>query len=209
VAPWQEPREPRGSFAALGRQFTNMNALPHSTQVLEALPRVAPGLEKYCWLQAHLHERDVSADREFQRRFAGFYRVRRGEAWRRTFFEILQNHKGTNLAFSTALGQLARATGRVEASFASKLVATINPDQPVIDSVVLRNVGLRLPPLGAADRLDRIVLVHSQLANWYGLQLGSPAGAEVIRLFREAYPSAPISDTKALDLVLWQIRGAA
>lgn len=186
-----------------------MNALPHSTQVLAALPRVAPGLAKYCWLQAHLFDRDVSVDREFQRRFAGFYRVRRGEAWRRAFFEILQNHKGTNLRFSNALGQLAVATGRVEASFASKLVATINPDQPVIDSVVLRNVGLRLPPPGAADRLDRIVLVHSRLANWYTQQLGSAAGAEVIRLFREAYPSALISDTKALDLVLWQIRGTA
>jgi hypothetical protein len=186
--------------------LSSMNSLPSLTEITDALPRVKPGLAKYCWLQAHLSKRDVSIDREFQRRFAGFYRVRRGAEWRRTFFDILQTHKTTGLTFSTALHQLARETGRVEASFASKLVASISPDEPVIDSVVLHNVGLRLPPPTSADRLDRIVRVHSQLASWYREQLASATGADLLRLFREYYPGTPVSDTKALDLVLWQIR---
>lgn len=183
-----------------------MNALPHRSEIIAALPHVARGLEKYSWLQTQLPERDVSIDREFQRRFAGFYRVRRGSEWRRIYFDILQTHKSTGLTFSTALHQLARETGQVEASFASKLVASINPDEPVIDSVVLHNVGLQLPPPSAVDRLDRIVRVHAQLARWYKTQLGSSAGAALVRLFRECYPNAAITDTKALDLVLWQIR---
>lgn len=185
-----------------------MNAIPDGSQVLRALPRVAPGLEKYCWLQAQLIGRDVSTDAEYQRRFAGFYRVRRGTAWRQAFFQALQNHKTGSLVFADALGLLADATGRVEASFASKLVATIDPHQPVIDSVVLQNVGLRLPPPSASDRLAQIVRVHAQLGSWYHEQLASAAGAKVVHLFREAYPNVQVSDTKALDLVLWQIRDA-
>jgi hypothetical protein len=183
-----------------------MNALPDSSQVLKALPRVAPGLQKYCWLQTHLESRDVSIDRDYQRRFAGFYRVRRSAPWRQVFFQMLETHKGKQLTFSDALKLLNDTTGRVEASFASKLVATIDPHEPVIDSVVLDNVGLRLPPQSASNRLERIVEVHTILASWYREQLGSTAGAKVVGLFREAYPDVQVTDTKALDLVLWQIR---
>lgn len=183
-----------------------MNTLPDSSQVLKALPRVAPGLQKYTWLQTHLESRVVSVDRDYQRRFAGFYRVRRGAPWRQAFFQLLEMYKGKQLAFSDALKLLNDTTGRVEASFASKLVATIDPHQPVIDSVVLDNVGLRLPSQSASNRLERIVEVHSELASWYREQLGSTAGAKVVGLFREAYPDAQVTDTKALDLVLWQIR---
>jgi hypothetical protein len=47
--------------------------------------------------------------------------------------------------------ELHRTTGRCEASFASKLSATIGPTMPVIDSVVLRNLNLRLPPSGSSN----------------------------------------------------------
>jgi hypothetical protein len=104
---------------------------------------------------------------------------------------------------------LHAATGKLEASFASKLVATIDPDQPVIDSMVIDNVGLRLPPRTATDRLDGIIRLHATLARWYREQLGCAAGVEIVSQFRKAYPAAPVTDTKALDLVLWQIRGAA
>jgi hypothetical protein len=186
-----------------------MNALPDASEVIKALPRVDRGLAKYCWLQAELVSRDVSSDREYQRRYAGFYRVRRAAPWRSAFFLILQDRKMTGISFPEALQLLADRTGRIEASFASKLVATIDPDQPVIDSVVLQNVGLRLPPISAANRLERIVNLHAQLARWYRQQLASTAGAAILRLFRETYPGAVVSDAKALDLVLWQIRTTA
>src|SRR5262245_53339545 len=112
-------------------------ALPSSMQIDSALPRIAPGLQKYCWLQEQLLKRDVSSDPEYQRRFVGFYRVRRELAWRESFFELLESRKTQGLQFSEGLRRLADATGRIEASFASKLVASIDPDQPVIDSVVL------------------------------------------------------------------------
>ena len=47
------------------------------------------------------------------------------------------------------------------------------------------------------------------VVRWYREQLASAAGVNVVRLFREAYPDAHVSATKALDLVLWQIRDPA
>jgi hypothetical protein len=186
-----------------------MRELPDSKQVLAALPRVAPGLQKYCWLQSELPRRDVSRDTEFQRRFAGFYRVRRGTAWRHIYFDLLQSRKTSSVTFAEALRSLRDTTGKVEASFASKLVATIDPTQPVIDSIVFKNLGLTLPPRSAADRLEQLERMYALLSNWYREQVVSSGGRELIRLFRAAYPQAAVTDTKALDLVLWQIRPAA
>jgi hypothetical protein len=185
-----------------------MNVLPSAAHIRQALPRVAVGLEKYCWLQEELLRRDVSLDPEYRRRFIGFYRVRRRTDWLRVFFDTLQARKTNGISFQEALEVLASETGRIEASFASKLVATIDPDQPVIDSIVLRNVGLRLPARTAKTRMADIVALHRQLGQWYKEQLSSEVGAAAVRAFRTAYPNAQITDTKLLDLVLWQIRKA-
>ena len=110
-------------------------------QIERALPRVECGAGEYRQLQSELRDRDVSRDHDYQRRFVGFYRVRRDARWRDAFFQMLQSCKSQPLTIEAVLHRLHEATGQVEASFASKLVATINPNLPVIDSVVLRNLG--------------------------------------------------------------------
>jgi hypothetical protein len=142
-----------------------------------ALPLVGDGLEKYCWLRAALPNTDVSRDREFQRRFNGFYRVRRNQDWQSAFYPLLERQKTAPLPFADVLRQLHTSTGRVEASFASKLVATVEPDQPVIDAFVLENLGLRLPPTGPVEeRLARAVRCHDEIRSSYRQYLVTPAG---------------------------------
>jgi hypothetical protein len=92
------------------------------------------------WLQRELHVRDVARDEEYPTRFGGFYRVRRGSAWRQAFFGTLQDARRRPAAIGEILERLHRATNRIEASFSNKLVATVDPSQPVIDSVVFRNL---------------------------------------------------------------------
>lgn len=58
---------------------------------------------------------------------------------------LMPRPKREALPFHDVLRALHHATGRWEASFASKLVATFDPSKPMIDAVVLTNVGLRLP----------------------------------------------------------------
>ena len=65
-------------------------ALLNPLDVVVALPRIAPGLAKYQRIQARLYETDLRVDRDFQRAFNGFYRVRRGADWQQVFYALLE-----------------------------------------------------------------------------------------------------------------------
>ena len=122
------------------------------------------------------------------------------------FYQLLEQGKSSPVSFIDALKSLHASTGRVEASFASKLVATLDHDQPVIDSVVLRNLGLTLPASGSANRFAEIQGLHSELRELFVSYLTSDLGRELVSEFRRAYPDARVSEIKMLDLVLWQNR---
>ena len=173
----------------------------------QALPLAAAGLEKYCWLQATLATTDVAHDREFQTKFNGLYRVRRNSAWQSAFYSLLQHNKSTRQSFADVLRALHTATGSAEASFASKLVASVDPDMPVIDSFVLKNLGLRLPRTGPIElRLARIVELHDRIRRIFSDYLDSDMGRHLVARFEESYPDRDVRRVKMLDLILWKAR---
>ena len=89
-------------------------------------------LERYDRLQRSLLKVDVTSDRDFQSDFKSFYGVRRGTEWCESFFSILEREKNNPASsFREALAEIHGRTGRVEASFSSKLVATVDADRPV------------------------------------------------------------------------------
>jgi hypothetical protein len=175
-------------------------------EIETALPRVAAGLKKYLWLQAQRDTCDLRSNSEYRRRFNGFYRVRRGRDWQDKFFDLLERKKGQRIPFAEVLATLHRTTGRYEASFASKLLATIDPNMPVIDSMVLRNLNLRLPASSSTQRIARIQEIHTKLENCFKEFLATEMGRHLVGRFRAEYPTANITETKMLDLVLWQTR---
>jgi hypothetical protein len=69
----------------------------------------------------------------------------------------MESAKVTGIEFPEALREISRRTGRIEASFSSKLVATLSPTKPVIDRFVLENFELKLPRWGLHDRESRII----------------------------------------------------
>jgi hypothetical protein len=175
-------------------------------EIKTALPRVAAGLKKYLWLQAQRDTCDVRTNSEFRRRFNGFYRVRRGRDWQDSFFDLLERKKGQTIPFAEVLDTLRRTTGRYEASFASKLLATIDPNMPVIDSIVLRNLNLRLPASSSKQRTARIQELHNRLVACFKDFLATETGRHLVERFHTEYPTANITEVKMLDLVLWQTR---
>lgn len=146
-------------------------------------------------------------DPEFRRRFNAFYRVRRSSAeWQPHFFALMGRARTEGMGFADTLADLHRSTGRVEASFASKLYATLVPTAPVMDAVVLSNLGLKLPTADDPDRLQKIVRVHGELARCFSDFLATADSHYALSAFRKAYPEAAVTDVKALDLMLWQKR---
>lgn len=198
----ENPRNGRGLPAA----GDDMKIELTDDEVEAALQALEKRLPKYLVIQSRLRGCDVKTDADFRRAFNGFYRVRRGRAWQNAFYGLLERAKARPTTFRRTLDDLRAATGCWEASFASKLVATVDPSQPVIDSVVLRNVGIRLPPPGAADRGDRIEAAHAALAAAYAEFLPTAAGRWLVGRFRARFSNADVTETKMLDLVLWRTK---
>ena len=175
-------------------------------QIEIALPKVEIGLNKYYWIQQNLHSQNISTNLEFQRNFNGFYRIRRNSEWRKHYFDLLEKAKESEITFEKVLEKIYADTGRLEASFASKLVATINPDLPVIDRFVLNNTGLKLPYYSSLERKRKIIRVYDDLIANFVDFLESSTGDFLIKRFKEMYPLHNITSTKIVDLVLWQTR---
>ncbi len=175
-------------------------------QIKKTLPKVKDGLEKYLWLQREVSLRNVSTDREFQKKFNAFYRVRRGGDWQKVFYGLLENSKDKESTFKDILVKFHGEIGRMEASFVSKLIATINPKMPIIDKVVFKNLSLSLPPVGVNNRELLIEERYQSLAKEFSLFLQTENGKYLIDEFIKEYPKANITKVKMLDFILWQIR---
>jgi hypothetical protein len=175
-------------------------------QVQIALNRAERGLSKYLHLQNQVRLCDVSTTEEFQRLFSGFYRVRRDARWKLTYFNLMEASKLNGIDFPQALMEINRRCGRVEASFASKLVATLDPSKPVIDKFVLDYFGMHLPQWGSPNREAKTVNLYSELCDKYVNLLGSPTGRFIRKSFDLRYADLPLSELKKIDLVLWQLR---
>jgi hypothetical protein len=179
---------------------------PSPADVARALSAARGGVERYKHLQSRLIEVDVSKDPDFQRAFTTLYKVRRDTAWRRVFFSLLENEKRAPRGFEAALRSLHSKTRRYEASFASKLVATVNPSLPVLDLHVLRNLDVTLPRWGSKQRLSRILDAYALVMRRSAELLRSGTGKRLLSAFDKEFPGMPFTAEKKLDLVLWKLR---
>ena len=113
-------------------------------QIQSALYKVEPGLKKYRSIMSQINETDVSKDTMFQKEYNGFYRMRqRQPEYYTEYFNYMEKHKKQGVSYNNVLKHFYDKFGRIEASFSSKLIASINPDMPVWDEFVLKNLQLK------------------------------------------------------------------
>ena len=167
-------------------------------------------LEDYNYLQQSLLKTNVADDRSYQRKFKSFYRVRRNDVWCAIFFQILEREKrNKTVSFSNVLNEIYREARhndrqQVEMSFASKLVATINPELPVLDKYVFENLGLKT---SSNRKLNRVVEIYSEVQTLTSRKIQSNGFETWRNRFDETFPQfTHFTDVKKLDLFLWQKR---
>ena len=100
-------------------------------------------------------------------------------------------------------------TGQLEASFGSKLVATINANLPVWDQHVLDNLGLKEPSRNrdTESRLRRCVELYLSIQTWSSRVIRQDSFGEWRQRFDGLLPQFKhFTDIKKLDLFLWQSR---
>ena len=182
------------------------NMIKQTKPLLPNLDKIERGVKKYCEIQTQFYSTDVSNDRDFQRLFNGYYRIRRNSEWQGHFYELLERSKNKPMSFEEVLRTMHTKTGNIEASFSSKLIATCSPDSPVIDKHVLENMNMSLPRPNEADRLEKTILLYQQLITQFEECLKTNDVKAKIDAFQKHFPQINISDVKALDFILWQTR---
>ena len=93
----------------------------NAAEIMRAQLAKSLGLDKYAKI---MHADPASPS--FQRAFNGYYRIRRNEAWRNSYYALFLRARAESLDFRQIITDLFQATGNVEASFSSKLLATID-----------------------------------------------------------------------------------
>jgi len=170
------------------------------------IEEIKKGVVKYQTIMSMYKRSNVLEDRDFQRLYNGFYVMGwRSKDWYSYYYKMLEGLKEHSSSFEDILKALKERSGKLEASFASKMYATRNPDYPIIDKWVLKYMHLSLPSANQQNRLEKTVQVYSDLIASFKELLRSKEGKEHIKLFDEIYPNSGISDTKKVDFILWQL----
>jgi hypothetical protein len=197
-----------------GLRATGETAMEFSRRIIQdtlGKTEMCKGLWKYLCIMGTLHHTNVAKDKYFQRLYNDFYVVRsREKEWYTAYFTFMQNHKdNVSLTFEETLCHLYNKTGRVEASFSSKLLATVNPQMPIWDTYVLRNTRIAAPKTAQKDRdkqLQESIDVYNLLIGWYNDHLKTKDGKFMVERFDKTYRDNHLTDVKKVDFILWQIR---
>ena len=176
-------------------------------KILEAQLARSMGLDKYAGIMNVAREKDVSADETFQHAFNAFYRVRRNAEWRECYYKLFECAKKDHLSFADVIGILYEKTGNVEASFSSKMIATIDPEKPIWDQYVLKNLGLVLNGKTPNEKISNAVIIYDQIQGWYRDYLTKEEARQNVKEFDRWLPSYSwIPAIKKIDFLIWSNR---
>ena len=86
-------------------------------------------------------------------------------------------------------------------SFSSKLLATINPNMPVWDSIIISKLGIKVPSYSVKNRFEIVVEIYYKIIEWFNQYLCTDNSKECIKVFDEVFPNNTITNIKKIDLV--------
>lgn len=173
----------------------------------------------------HLYKKTLTinaTDEMYQKNFNYYYRVRRDAAWLKQFYAYMDKNKDNKditfaeiLRYLSGIEHTARKTAKnptgkiksVEASFASKMLATINQDHPIWDSQVLNKLGKKVDDkLCFEDKMEACISLYQEIEEEIAEFIQSPDGQECIALFDQEFPEGEdFSDFKKIDFYLWSL----
>lgn len=165
------------------------------------------GLDKYADILKAAQKKDVFSDAAFQHAFNTFYRVRRNAQWRESYYKLFEQAKKEHYSFADVIGCLYVETGNIEASFSSKMIATIDPNKPIWDQYVLQNLDLELKGKNPRERVENAILIYDRIETWYKEYLITEEARKNIAEFDRWLPSYRwIPEIKKIDYLLWSKR---
>lgn len=179
------------------------------TSFQESLQETITGIEKYIALMTNFHQTNVAKDRSFQTLFDDFYQVRRNEDWRKVFFSYLEKCKNDTIDLPIVLRYLYinAPKNRVELSFSSKLLHTVDPSYPIYDKKVSNYLKMKSPydyyKWPAEKKLEYQIQTYQKICDWYKTS-DEPIG--LTERFDKLFPqyADKIGWIKKADFIIWR-----
>lgn len=172
------------------------------------LSRRQVDLSRYARTIEQVYCTNVAEDPDYQRTFNGLYGVRRNVDWRQKFYRIFVQQKSVPAPeFRDIVQQIFECTGRVEASFASKLIATLDPKKAVYDAIVRSNLDLPTRASAGHARIEAAVSDYEAIQAHLDALVHSEVFPTLRQRFNNELPEfTSFTDLKVLDLMIWQLR---
>lgn len=169
---------------------------------------IKEGLPRYKRIMDMVNTKEFCSDK-FKKEFNYFYKIRQKSAYfYDCYYKVMNECKINKLTFRDVITRLYELTGEIHASFSSKIIATINPDMPIWDQYVIKNLKLHDPTYGSKEqRIEKKIKIYESICDWYEEYILLSDGEEDIKTFNEKFPEyMDISDTKKIDFMLWAKR---
>ncbi len=173
--------------------------------IFEDILAIALGLDKYEAVIAHNESSSIT----FRRKFNTYFRVRRSSIWQEAFYSIFGTlWDSDDVTFEQIIWNLYQKTGQVEPSFSSKMLHVLNPEMPIWDQYVLKNLGFKTSLKGSPEeKIKEAITIYDSITKFYFDYLHSKDGKAFIKEFNLQLPKySHFSDIKKLDAILWKIR---
>lgn len=190
-----------------------MFILNHNTIISECL-ETAFKLKTYMEIMQTAQSTNFKATDEYRKMYKGFYNVRqRSCEWYDKYFLLMEEQSTENRSFEDLLRIMFKEHGKIEVSFVSKLMATINPQLPIWDKFVLINLGKaaeweRFRTADVEKRIKEAAKIYADIESWYKDFIEADDGKVCIAKFDELLPiyKDKLTDIKKIDYLLWSKR---
>ena len=155
---------------------------------------------------------DVSTNEDFQALYKGYYfPAPISHEFLNLYFQYMQESRYQCPSFRAAIESIRDFSGQVHYSFTSKLLHTLNPQNPVLDKHIMRLLGFQLMDSNSGNYTERINYycnVFDTVSNEYRNYANAPFMKEAIEHFNCLFPEyRNIDYSKKVDMLLFRLRG--
>ena len=177
----------------------------HKRKVFENIG--SESIQAYLFLQREYRNGEGRNDPLFRFVYRSFYRLDNAgltSEWKQRYFALLEE-KVLNL--EEVLRELytiptRRGKSSVQFSFATKMLHTISPVLPIYDSIVGKVLGISITGRGE-EKIKSCVKAYQKLRDKHDELLKDSRVGTIIEDFKAEFDAGDLSDTKALDFLLW------
>jgi hypothetical protein len=160
---------------------------------------------EYEWLLEHI---ELAGQAGYQRRFRDYWRMnaaRLGREFYEMYFAKLAEALGVEIELGSLVRDLrASAKGRLQCSFATKLLHTANPELPIYDSLVAGFYGFEPAGNGLPEeKLRRLLEFYAFLKAEQVRVVEGGLLRPAMEAFRERFRPVRFTEQKVVDSLIW------